>query len=147
MPRTCGSSPSGPAIVVARSLAIRLLAPDRVPTEVDYSRYTKQAQTGLQDYSRCCPQHVMRLLAPDRVPTEVEYSRHQTGRCKRLSTKADAIVSTFFFPMISNVPGAILFWDLRLVNVKEHMAVSDIMLGITRDYWDHYVSFPGPCYH
>ncbi len=52
MPRTCGSSPSGPAIVVARSLAIRLLAPDRVPTEVDYvdySRYTKQAQTGLQD--------------------------------------------------------------------------------------------------
>ena len=49
--------------------------------------------------------------------------------------------------MISNVPEAILFWDLRLVNVKEHMAVSDIMLGITRDYWDHYVSFPGPCYH
>ena len=47
----------------------------------------------------------------------------------------------------ANVPGAILFWDLRLVNVKEHMAVSDIMLGITRDYWDHYVSFPGPCYH
>ena len=76
MPRTCGSRPSGPAIVVARSLAIRLLAPDRVPTEVDYSRYTKQAQTGLQDYSRCCPQHVMRLLAPDRVPTEVEYSRY-----------------------------------------------------------------------
>ena len=74
MPRTCGSSPSGPAIVVARSLAIRLLAPDRVDTP--NSRYTKQAQTGLQDYSRCCLQHVMRLLAPDRVPTEVEYSRY-----------------------------------------------------------------------
>jgi len=50
-------------------------------------------------------------------------------------------LSQLFFPMISNVPGAILFWDLRLVNVKEHMAVSDIMLGITRDYWDHYNIF------
>ena len=126
MPRTCGSSPSGPAIVVARSLAIRLLAPDRVPTEVDYSRYTKQAQTGLQDYSRCCPQHVMRLLAPDRVPTEVEYSRY--------TKQADA----------NDYQQKQMQID---VNVKEHMAVSDIMLGITRDYWDHYVSFPGPCYH
>ena len=104
MPRTCGSRPSGPAIVVARSLAIRLLAPDRVPTEVEYSRYTKQADAN-------------------------DYQQKQMP------------LSQLFFPMISNVPGAILFWDLRLVNVKEHMAVSDIMLGITRDYWDHYNIF------
>jgi hypothetical protein len=68
----------------------------------------------------------MRLLAPDRVPTEVEYSRY--------TKQADA----------NDYQQKQMQID---VNVKEHMAVSDIMLGITRDYWDHYVSFPGPCYH